>query len=100
MPSVSLSSSFLPQLPLLPKVGHTRCCQSPFLFSFLCSPPPDWSLLSSNLHFIYLDPVLASHLGEQANHLIGKSLIQFVHPEEQASAESDLGGVLESKTMH
>ena len=60
----------------------------------------DWALLSADLHFIYLDPVLQSHLEEQAESLIGKSLLSFVHPEEQASAKQDLGGVLDSRTLH
>ncbi|KAF9468130.1 hypothetical protein BDZ94DRAFT_844721 [Collybia nuda] len=69
----------------LPKVGQTRCY---------------WALLSSELLFIYLDPVLASHLEGQAETLIGKSLLSFVHPDEQASAKQDLGSVLESRTLH
>ncbi|KAJ7170624.1 hypothetical protein C8R43DRAFT_980267 [Mycena crocata] len=69
----------------LPAVGQTRCY---------------WSLLSANLQFIYLDPVLASHLGAEAAELVGKSLITFVHPDEQDSARQDLGSVLESRTLH
>ncbi|KAI0956052.1 hypothetical protein AcV7_006560 [Taiwanofungus camphoratus] len=69
----------------LPRVGQTRCY---------------WSLLTPELSFLYLDPVLASHLGEQADLLIGKSLLAFVHPDEQSSAKADLGSVLESRTLH
>ena len=61
---------------------------------------PDWALLASDLTFLYLDPVLAAHLGEQADLLVGKSLLTYVHPDEQASARVDLGGVLESRTLH
>ncbi|KAJ7034999.1 hypothetical protein C8F04DRAFT_1221274 [Mycena alexandri] len=68
-----------------PAVGQTRCY---------------WSLLSADLQFIYLDPVLANHLGAQAHDLVGKPLISFVHPDEQASARQDLGSVLESRTLH
>jgi hypothetical protein len=64
-------------------------------FSFI-----DWALLSADLNFIYMDPVLASHLGEQADALVGKPLLMFVHPDEQDSAKIDLGSVLETKTMH
>lgn len=60
----------------------------------------DWAMLSTDLHFIYLDPVLQNHLQEQADSLVGKSLLSFVHPEEQASAKQDLGGVLDSRTLH
>ncbi|KAJ7227138.1 hypothetical protein GGX14DRAFT_548057 [Mycena pura] len=69
----------------LPAVGQTRCY---------------WALLSSSLQFIYLDPVLAYHLGSEAQELVGKSLITFVHPDEQSSAQQDLGSVLDSRTLH
>ncbi|KAG6844124.1 hypothetical protein H0H87_009611 [Tephrocybe sp. NHM501043] len=68
-----------------PKVGQTRCY---------------WALLSADLDFIYLDPVLQAHLAEQALLLKARSLLSFVHPDEQASAKIDLGGVLESRTLH
>ncbi|KAF8896286.1 hypothetical protein BD779DRAFT_1433228 [Infundibulicybe gibba] len=86
-PTASQSTSFAPDQPpvSLPKIGQTRCY---------------WALLSSDLHFIYLDPVLASHLEEQAELLVNKSLLSFVHPDEQASAKQDLGSVLESRTLH
>ena len=60
----------------------------------------DWSLLTSDLTFLYLDPVLAAHLGEQADRLVGQSLLAYVHPDEQESAKADLGAVLESRTLH
>jgi hypothetical protein len=101
----------------LPKVGQIRCCASLISFSthydrssivnttplfsdHLLTGPVDWSLLSSDLDFIYLDPVLQSHLEEQSESLVGKSLLSFVHPDEQASAKQDLGNVLESRTLH
>ncbi|KAL0954809.1 hypothetical protein HGRIS_003755 [Hohenbuehelia grisea] len=69
----------------MPKVGQTRCY---------------WSLLDADLQFIYLDPVLATHLDDQAESLLGKSLLGFVHPDEQASAKHDLGDVLENRSVH
>ena len=108
------------QTNALPKVGETRCCKSLSLFPYDRSidsidrsfdqcrqfsvldffPPIDWALLSADLNFLYLDPVLQSHLAEQAELLIGKTLINFVHPDEQKSAKQDLGSVLESRTLH
>lgn len=76
----------------------------PSLFPFPCLLTTvitiDWTLLTSDLTFLYLDPVLASHLGDQADLLIGKPLLAYVHPDEQASAKVDLGAVLESRTLH
>lgn len=89
---------------VLPKVGQTRCCMSflanPFIPRNAKVAHLDWALLSSDLQFIYLDPVLDYHLGDQAELLVGKSLLSFVHPDEQASAKRDLGNVLESKTFY
>lgn len=84
----------------LPKLGQTRCCAylSPTIDHH--SPSTDWALLSADLQFIYLDPVLAYHLDAQADLLVGKSLLSFVHPDEQASAKADLKNVLESRTLH
>ncbi|KAG6332757.1 hypothetical protein ID866_6331 [Astraeus odoratus] len=112
MPSVS-PTSFVPSLPADPmahlhKPGETRCFRAPpdhydsVAAETLTDNPgiTDWSLLSSDLSFIYLDPVLASHLEDQAPLLIGKSLLHFVHPDEQESARNDLTDALERKTMH
>ena len=60
----------------------------------------DWTLLSSDLHFVYLDPVLSYHLVDQADLLIGRPLLDFVHPDEQTSAKNDLGNVLTTKALH
>lgn len=72
-------------MAFLPKVGQTRCY---------------WTLLSSELKFIYLDPVLAVHLEQQAESFIGRSLLDFVHPDEVANAEADLGNVVQSRVLH
>ncbi|KAI0264492.1 hypothetical protein BC834DRAFT_937825 [Gloeopeniophorella convolvens] len=69
----------------LPKVGETRCY---------------WTLLSSDLRFVYLDPVLSYHLVDQADLLIGRPLLEFVHPDEQTSAKNDLGNVLSTRALH
>lgn len=91
----------------LPKVGQTRCCEFSEISDRSSARPlieflliEDWALLSSSLHFLALDPVLSYHLQDQAIQLIDKSLLDFVHPEEQASARHDLGGVLEDRTLH
>ncbi|KAJ7637718.1 hypothetical protein DFH06DRAFT_1219050 [Mycena polygramma] len=61
----------------VPAVAQTRCCDSSISI-----------------------PVLATHLGPEAHELVGKPLINFVHPDEQSSARQDLGNVLESRTLH
>ncbi|TFL03974.1 hypothetical protein BDV98DRAFT_563343 [Pterulicium gracile] len=78
-------NSYNSSMPPLPKVGQTRCY---------------WALLSETLEFIYLDPVLSDHCEDQAELLIGRGLLDFVHPDERASAKHDLGSVLQSRTLH
>lgn len=83
----------------IPRFGHRRCY---------------WTLLSPNLQVLYIDPVLQAHLSDNpdatdsstptskqaADALTGRHLLDFVHPDEQATAKIDVGGVLESKTLH
>jgi hypothetical protein len=95
---------------LLPARSIIRSLYIPAFFASrapLCTYPltrfpfcPDWTLLSADLNFVYLDPVLSYHLVDQADLLIGQSLLKFVHPDEQASAKNDLGNVLKTKAMH
>ena len=61
---------------------------------------PDWALLSSSLDFLFLDPVLTYHLREQASLFLGRSLLDFVHPEEQDLARRDLGDVLDERALY
>ena len=112
----------------LPKVGETRCCQYSYYCTLrtidrsiiLYIPPPfllrvpvslsadalppfsgsDWTVLSSDLHFVYLDPVFSYHLLDQADLLIGRPLLAFVHPDDRISAKNDLGNVIRTKALH
>ncbi|VDB88418.1 unnamed protein product [Peniophora sp. CBMAI 1063] len=68
----------------LPRVGETRCY---------------WTLLSSSLRFLYLDPVLQYHLQDQASLLVGRSIIDLVHPDEQYAAQRDLSDVLQTGNL-
>lgn len=88
----------------LPEVGQTRCCMSssyPKSSTYSKSKfGRDWALLSSSLDFLFLDPVLTYHLREQASLFLGRSLLDFVHPEEQDLARRDLGDVLDERALY
>ncbi|CAO1632308.1 unnamed protein product [Parajaminaea phylloscopi] len=66
-----------------------------------------WALLASHssttnpydLTFVYCDPVLQSHLGTEADHLIGKSFFDWVHPAEKERAQTDLQTIVTSRTL-
>jgi hypothetical protein len=60
-----------PAVPL----GRTRCY---------------WALLSPSLHFVFLDPVLETHLQGQREGFLGSCLFDYVHPGEEASMRGDL----------
>lgn len=60
----------------------------------------DWCFLSPELRFLYLDPVFTTHLEEQAPALLGRSLLEFLHPDEVESAQVDLGNVVRSRILH
>ena len=62
--------------------------------------PTDWTLLNANLQFLFLDPVLTVHMKEQADGLIGRSLLEFVHPDERQDASIDLHDVVEKHALH
>ncbi|KAJ3815134.1 hypothetical protein EV368DRAFT_79023 [Lentinula lateritia] len=66
----------------LPEIAQQRCY---------------WALLSAHLVFLYLDPIMQADLGGT---VVGRSLLEFVHPDEQSTARLDLSQVLESKTVH
>ncbi|KAJ3862399.1 hypothetical protein EV359DRAFT_45233 [Lentinula novae-zelandiae] len=66
----------------LPEIAQQRCY---------------WALLSAHLVFLYLDPIMQADLGGA---VVGRSLLEFVHPDEQSTARLDLSQVLESKTVH
>ena len=57
-------------------------------------------LLNASFSFLFLDPVLMSHMKEQADGLIGHSLLEFIHPDEVENARVDLQSVVENKALH
>lgn len=60
----------------------------------------DWTLLDANLRFVFTDPVLTYHLKEQAGDLIGRTLQEFIHPDERESASKDLALVIQQQAIH
>ena len=92
----------------LPNIGQTRCCKyqitsiypSPIIFKSRSHSHLDWALLDKSLRFLTVDPALAYHLGIGLPNFLEAKLLDFVHPEERESARSDLGSVLEERTLH
>ncbi|GAA5968126.1 hypothetical protein JCM3765_005858, partial [Sporobolomyces pararoseus] len=59
----------------IPKLGSIRCY---------------WTILSPSLDYVYLDPLLEHHLGDQARQFLGSNLLDFVHPDERDQLAEDL----------
>lgn len=59
----------------IPKIGSIRCY---------------WTILSPSLDYVYLDPLLEHHLGDQARQFLGSNLLDFVHPDERDQLAEDL----------
>ncbi|KAF8340640.1 uncharacterized protein EI90DRAFT_2091656 [Cantharellus anzutake] len=49
---------------------------------------------------LFIDPVLESHLKDQAKDFIGSSLLDWVHPDERQNASVDLFDVVEKQAVH
>jgi hypothetical protein len=91
------SASALPEN--VPRVGGVRCCQlsyrpSPTRHSLIITSA-DWAFLKPRypdpadpkskfeLEFIHLDPVLGAHMRSQSLSMLGRGVIDFIHPEER-----------------
>ena len=70
-PPPSPTPASAPNVPL----GRTRCY---------------WAILSPNLDFVFLDPILYTHLGDESRKLLGTNLLAYVHPDEVDSLRTDL----------
>lgn len=97
MKSGGSSASALPDN--VPRVGGVRCCESTFWsriaghlliitlidWAFLKPRYPDPSDPKSKfeLEFIHLDPVLGAHMRSQSLSMLGRGVIEFIHPEER-----------------
>ncbi|KAJ4476231.1 hypothetical protein J3R30DRAFT_415997 [Lentinula aciculospora] len=99
-PSESESSVFSASVFLRNNVPSSRPSQSSSPTVQLLEFPQQrcyWALLSADLEFMYIDPAMQSDIGGT---IVGRSLLEFVHPEEKSTAQQDLGLVLQSNTVH
>lgn len=62
----------------IPALGRTRCY---------------WAVLEgSTLNYVFLDPILFDHLGDEAAGFLQHSLLDFVHPTDAEIMHRDLIG--------
>jgi hypothetical protein len=51
------------------------------------------------LKFVYLDPVLSTHLGPQHLGVLNHGLIDLIHPSEREQARNDLASAIQSDDL-
>jgi hypothetical protein len=50
----------------------------------------DWSVLTEDLAFLYLDPELTHHIGPLAESLLGRSIFDLAHPQDIPTARENV----------
>lgn len=98
-----LQRNWLFQISVRPAAVSTKShiyIPLPIIFKSRSHSHLDWALLDKSLRFLTVDPALAYHLGIGLPNFLEAKLLDFVHPEERESARSDLGSVLEERTLH
>ncbi|GAA5825585.1 hypothetical protein JCM3770_006895, partial [Rhodotorula araucariae] len=61
--------------PAFPGIGHIRCY---------------WTILTPQLEYAYLDPILQLHMGEWVHRFRGTNILDWVHPDEREQLADDL----------
>ncbi|WWC90603.1 uncharacterized protein L201_005539 [Kwoniella dendrophila CBS 6074] len=92
----STSSSSSPSVlgPNVPRVGSIRCYWALLTPHYTPLPPnPDGTPSTGSkleLRFVHPDPMLGYHLSKQKLSMMGRSVIEFIHPGEREQARRDL----------
>lgn len=73
----------------VPRVGGVRCYWALVRPRFPSLPGSKLELV-----FVHPDPVLAVHLARQKMSLMGRGVIEFIHPAEREQARNDLRGAI------
>ncbi|KAL8276219.1 hypothetical protein RQP46_011380 [Phenoliferia psychrophenolica] len=71
----SLSAAHPPRAVPDVGLGRTRCY---------------WAVLSPSLDFVFVDPILHTHLADESPKFVGTNLLDYVHPEEVKNLRKDL----------
>ncbi|KAG9013883.1 hypothetical protein FRB94_004263 [Tulasnella sp. JGI-2019a] len=95
-PRPEIPASYIPSYAFGACPPHPTDAQAPRLGQTRCY----WTVLSAQLTFMYLDPTLQLHMSRQGPLMAGRSILDFVHPDEVASARRDLSRVSQNKEIN
>ncbi|OCF44025.1 hypothetical protein I317_02133 [Kwoniella heveanensis CBS 569] len=123
--SNSSSSSFSQGQPI-PRVGSVRCYWALVTPRYVPVPGPSTSASTSSdgpsssssasatadnggpgpgpntrlsLEFVHPDPILGNHLGKEKLSMMGRGVIEFIHPHEREQARRDLSSAIASDDL-
>ncbi|TXT10206.1 uncharacterized protein COLE_04140 [Cutaneotrichosporon oleaginosum] len=77
-------------------VGRIRCYWALLVPQYGSAPGGGTKL---ELKFVYLDPVLSTHLGPQSLGVLNHGLIDLIHPSEREQARNDLASAIQSDDL-
>ncbi|WVR09500.1 hypothetical protein IAU60_006568 [Kwoniella sp. DSM 27419] len=86
----------------IPPVGAVRCYWALLTPRYIPLPPqPDGSSPGTKLEleFVHPDPVLGVHLAKQKLSMMGRGVIEFIHPHEREQARRDLLSAIASDDL-
>ncbi|KAK4688302.1 hypothetical protein P7C73_g1812, partial [Tremellales sp. Uapishka_1] len=93
---MSVASSSSASATGVPRLGGVRCYWALISPRF---PTPANPYQKLELDFVHPDPVLGVHLARQQMSLMGRGLIEFIHPAEREQARRDLASAVASDDL-
>ncbi|WVQ80147.1 hypothetical protein IAT38_002252 [Cryptococcus sp. DSM 104549] len=88
--SVSSQSSGSSLIPGVPRVGAVRCYWALLKPRYAAHPDPVVREQRLELEFVHPDPILDVHLSKQKVSMMGRGVLEFIHPHEREQARRDL----------
>lgn len=77
----------------VPRLGGVRC------YWALLQPRYSESSSQLDLSFVHMDPVLGAHLAKQKMSLMGRGIMEFIHPFEREQARRDLTSAIAANDL-
>ncbi|ODO11145.1 hypothetical protein I350_01748 [Cryptococcus amylolentus CBS 6273] len=97
--SVSSSSSQSSGIPGVPRVGAVRCYWALLKPRYTPNPDPAITTPRLDLEFVHFDPILDAHLSKQKMSMMGRQVLEFIHPHEREQARKDLTSAISADDL-
>ncbi|WVQ72101.1 hypothetical protein IAR50_001646 [Cryptococcus sp. DSM 104548] len=97
--SVSSSSSQSSGVPGVPRVGAVRCYWALLKPKYTPHRDPTITTPRLDLEFVHFDPILDAHLSKQKMSMMGRQVLEFIHPHEREQARKDLTSAISADDL-